>query len=100
MAKSRKKGYRRRKRYTIPLAVVGGMISVGVGVWDRRSSGTAMANYLQQGFTGITPGGGFNMGNFRLGLFPVMGGFIVHTLASKMGVNRALGRAGLPVIRI
>jgi hypothetical protein len=99
MAKSKKRVSRRR-RFTIPLAVVGGMIPVAVGVWDRRSSGTAMAAYLQQGFTGISPGGGFNISNFRVGLFPVMGGFIVHTIASKLGVNRALARAGLPIIRV
>jgi len=99
MARSKNKTTR-RKRFTIPLAVVGGLIPVGVGVWNRRSSGTEMANYLQAGFTGITPGGGFNVANFRQGLLPVMAGFIVHSIASKLGLNRALGRSGLPIVRV
>jgi hypothetical protein len=86
---------------TIPLAVVAGFVPVAVGVWNRRASGTAVADYLQAGFTGITPGTGqFNLGNLRLGLMPVFAGFICHTIASKLGINRAIGRAGIPFIRI
>lgn len=94
----RKKGRRTRKT-TLPLAIIGGMLPVAAGVWSRRTSGTAIAEYLQAGFTGVS-NGTFNVANLRLGLFPVMAGFIVHSIAGKLGANRALGRARLPLIRI
>jgi len=100
MAK-RKGKYRRQRKTTLPLAIIGGMLPVAAGVWARRSSGTEIANYLQAGFTGITPGTGtFNIANLRLGIFPIMTGFIVHAIAGRLGANRALGRARLPLIRI
>lgn len=95
------KRFHRKARMTIPLAVVAGFVPVGVGIWNRRSSGTAIADYLQQGFTGITPGTGqFNLANLRIGMMPIVAGFLVHMVASKLGVNRAIGRAGIPFIRI
>lgn len=97
MAKRRKTS--RRKKMTLPLAIIGGMLPVASGVYARRNSGTEIANYLQAGFTGIS-NGQFNIANMRLGLFPVMAGFMVHAIAGKLGANRALGRAGLPLIRI
>lgn len=100
MARSKRRGRRQRKT-TLPLAIIGGMLPVAAGVWARRSSGTEMANYLQAGFTGVTPGtGAWNIANLRMGLFPVMAGFMVHAIAGKLGVNRALGRARLPLIRV
>lgn len=98
---AKKKKQRRRQRFTIPLAIVGGMLPVAVGVWNRRSSSTEMGNYLQAGFTGISSGTGtFDFANLRQGLFPIMAGFVVHTVASRLGINRALGRSRLPVVRI
>jgi len=95
------KRFHRKARMTMPLAVVAGFVPVGVGVWNRRSSGTAIADYLQQGFTGITPGtGSFNLANLRVGIMPVMAGYLVHMVASKLGINRAIGRSGIPFVRI
>jgi len=34
------------------------------------------------------------------GTLPIVLGVLVHKLAGKMGVNRALGNAGIPFIRI
>lgn len=93
--------FRRKQKFTLPVAVVSGFIPAAVGVWNRRSSPTEIGNYLQAGFTGITPGTGqFNFANLRSGLIPVVGGFMVHLLASKLGVNRAIARAGIPLVRI
>jgi len=93
--------FHRRAKFTLPLAVVAGFVPVGVGLWQRRGSSQAMADYLQQGFTGITPGTGtFNLANLRYGLGPIAAGFGVHMVASKLGINRAIARAGIPFIRI
>lgn len=92
---------RRRPRMTLPMAVVAGFVPTAVGVWNRRSSGTEISNYLQRGWTGIEPGTGtFNFANLRKGAFPAVAGYFVHMIASKLGVNRALGRARIPLIRI
>lgn len=96
-----KKVRSRAKKFTLPLALVGGMVPVVVGVWNRKSSGTEIGQYLQRGFTGIEPTDGkFKLDNLRLGAMPLVGGFLVHMIASKLGLNRAIGRSGLPVIRI
>ena len=92
---------RRKAGMTLPLAVIAGIVPTAVGVWNRRSSGQAVADYLQAGFTGITPGTGqFNFANLRTGLLPIAAGFGVHMIASRLGINRALGRARIPFIRI
>lgn len=109
---ARSKAVARRRRFsfkrtrsapkmTIPLAVVAGFVPTAVGVWNRRSSGQAVADYLQQGFTGITPGTGqFAFSNLKVGLLPIAAGFMVHKVASMLGVNRAIARARIPFIRI
>ena len=92
---------RAKAKMTIPLAVVAGFVPVAVGVWNRRSSGQAISDYLQAGFTGITPGTGqFNLANLKVGLMPIAAGFIVHKIAGMIGVNRAIARARIPLIRI
>lgn len=93
--------FHRKAKMTIPVAVVSGFIPTAVGIWNRRSSGQAVADYLQAGFTGITPSTGqFSLGNLRVGLVPILAGFLVHMVAGKIGINRAIGRAGIPLIRI
>ena len=91
---------RSKAKMTLPMAVVAGFVPVGVGVWNRRNSATEIGNYLQAGFTGIGSDGKFNFANLRQGLMPIAAGFGVHTLASKLGINRAIARAGIPFIRI
>ena len=93
--------HRSKPKMTIPLAIVAGFVPTAVGVWNRRSSGQAVADYLQAGFTGITPGTGtFNVANLKAGLLPIAAGFMVHKVASMLGVNRAMARARIPLIRI
>jgi len=86
---------------TLPLAVIAGFVPTMAGVWNRRGSATEIANYLQAGWTGITPeGGNFSFTNLRAGLIPALAGFAVHKVASMMGINRALGRARIPFVRV
>ena len=96
---AKKKGKHRRTKFTLPLAVVAGFVPVGVGLWNRRGSSTEMGNFLQAGFTGMS-NGQFSLGNFKMGLLPVAMGFVAHSIASKLGINRAIARAGIPLIRI
>jgi hypothetical protein len=92
---------RRRRKFTLPLAVVGGMFPTAIGVINRRDSVTAMGNFLQLGWTGIDPATNkFSLANMRYGAIPALGGVGVHMIASKLGLNRILAKAGIPIIRI
>jgi len=84
----------------MPVAVVAGFWPTVQGVYNRRASGQAVADYLQAGWTGISPNGGFNVANLRVGLIPVLAGFVVHKLAGMIGVNRALAQARVPLVRV
>lgn len=94
-----KRAVRSKAKMTIPLSVVAGFVPVAVGVWNRRSSGQAVADYLQSSFTGVS-NGQFSFANLRTGLLPIVAGFGVHMIASKLGINRAIARAKVPFIRI
>jgi predicted cobalt transporter CbtA len=82
------------------MAVVAGFVPTVVGVWERRASGKQVADYLKAGWTGLDTNNRFNLANLRQGLLPVVAGFIVHMFAGKLGINRAIARAGIPFIRI
>ena len=97
---TRRKGKHRKTKMTLPLAVVAGFVPLAVGVWNRRSSLQSVADYLQSGLTGVSPGGQFQLSNLRQGLVPIVAGFLVHSLAGRLGINRSIGRAGIPFIRI
>lgn len=92
--------FRGKPKMTIPMAVVAGFAPVAIGIWNRKSNPTEIGNFLQAGFTGVGSDGRFNFGNLRQGAMPIAAGFIAHMVASKLGINRALGRAGIPLIRI
>jgi hypothetical protein len=93
----------RKTSFTIPLAVVGGMVPTAVDVLET---------YKAQGLPGgakmlVMRTTGYNMWakNWYLqellrGMGPVLLGLLVHKAASKLGINRAIARAGIPFVRI
>ena len=91
---------RSKPKMTIPLAVVAGFVPTVVGVWNRRSSGNAISEYLQSSFTGIGSDGKFRFESLKAGMLPIVAGFAVHKIAGMLGVNRAIARARIPLIRI
>jgi len=96
---SKKRTHHRRK-FTLPLAVMAGLSVPVIGTVQRISTPAEIPPYLVAGFTGLGADGQFNFANLRAGAFPVMAGMAAHWIASKLGVNRALGQAGVPFIRI
>jgi hypothetical protein len=94
---------RRHKSFTIPVGVVLGLVPlvnetiVGFKADGVQGAGqnalAVMTGYYPKTKT-------WNGAWLKQGLMPLMLGFGVHWLASKMGVNRALGRAGIPLLRI
>jgi len=102
MAK-RKYNRRRKKSFTIPIAVVGGMMPASYYIVDGASK-YGIKNIparLSIATTGYNPETGrWGMGYLVKFMGPVLLGAGIHKVAGKLGINRALGRAGLPWIRI
>lgn len=91
---------------TIPLAVVAGFAPLAMGELGavKRALAGDTAGASQQAVIYAT---GYNMDtkSFSWPTFvgsygPIVAGMLVHKLASKFGVNRALASAGVPFIRI
>jgi hypothetical protein len=104
MAKARAK--HRRGGMTIPVAVLAGFAPLGLGLMSAAKRGLSgdMAGASQEVVIRTT---GYNMDNktWNGGIFmqsygPIVAGLLVHKLAGRLGVNRALGRAGVPFLRV
>jgi len=98
-----RRGHRSAAKMTVPLAVIGGFVPLGV-----RSYNGFKANGWVGGLDGISSGlTGYSVFDQKWHpeimmqyTAPIIGGFLVHWLAGRLGVNRALGRAKVPFIRI
>jgi len=99
------RGSRRRphkRSFTLPLAVLAGL-APGLGqLWKAKSYGfNHVANVACRNYVGYDPDSGKMTGAYLgYGILPMVAGFLVHTLAGKIGINRAFGRAGIPVLRL
>lgn len=93
---------RKKPQMTVPLAVVAGFIPPAAFLWSHKDSGPAvLANDVGRIFTGWDGAtSSWSWRNLRLGAFPVLGGFAIHMLAGRIGLNRVLARAGVPLLRI
>lgn len=109
MAKKKRRGSR---KMTIPLGLVGGLggamaVPAATGAGGNSIIGAVMTGDPQwvleavaENFTGFNPyTGQWNLMNAR-GLWCVLAGLAAHKVASWTGVNRALGRAKIPLIRV
>ncbi len=103
---------RKRRQFTIPAALVSG-VALGFVIkpasnWDspyeaarRGNWDTAIKNYATNmiGYRADT-GAIFDTTIGMKGLWALIGGFIIHKVASMIGLNRALGRARIPYLRV
>ena len=93
----------RAKQFTLPLAVVAGFsVPLVRTVRETQLHGwkDGAAEFIRD-LTGFAPwAGGWNAGSLRNGLLPIIGGLVIHKVASAMGINRVLASAGIPLIRI
>lgn len=102
----------KRRNFTIPAALVSG-VALGFVIkpasnWDspyeaarRGNWDTAIKNYATNmiGYRADT-GAIFDTTIGMKGLWALIGGFIIHKVASLIGLNRALGRARIPYLRV
>jgi len=96
---------KRRKRagFTLPIAVAVPMAALGVRtVGDVTSKGLDPAfELLSLRTTGFNPRTGqWKPGWMKEGLLPVAVGLLVHKVAGKLGANKMIARAGIPILRI
>jgi hypothetical protein len=42
----------------------------------------------------------FSMAELGKGWLPIIGGVVAHKLANRLGINRMIARAGIPILRI
>ena len=96
-----KKAKGRKKTFTLPLLILAGLAPGLYNMWAFRNGGvSAVVGQAGRIYLGYDVTGERNFGNLRYGTLPIVAGVLGHYLASKLGINRALGRAGVPVIRL
>ena len=96
----------RVQKTTIPLAMVAGFAPLGMQMF--RAGKLALAGRTEDAAHIATIyGAGYDIKNRRIAwnhlmysYAPVVIGGLMHKVANKMGVNRALAGAGVPFIRI
>lgn len=94
---------RSRKSFTLPVAAMIPIAYVGynAALYAINQSPQVALEKTTKWFTGYSlETGKWSWQNLKFGLFPIAGGLIVHKVASKLGVNRMLGQAGIPWIRV
>ena len=99
----RSKARRRKAGFTIPLAVIGGMVPTVAFAYEGLQKGGPVeaAKRASMRLTGYNPWTGhWYFSEFASGWFPILAGLMAHKLANKVGINRALASAGVPFVRI
>jgi len=88
---------------TIPLAPVLGLTAGLIGPAKDMIDGNVefAVNKLKYSYLGIRPDGTLDPMGLVNGMLPIVAGALVHKyVGGKLGVNRMLGNAGVPVIRL
>lgn len=99
---SKARSYRRARQTTVPLMIVGGFVPLGIRAY-QGFTGNGIVGALDGISSGVT---GFSIFDKKWHpevmaecLLPVAAGFVLHGVANRLGINRALGRYRIPFIR-
>lgn len=88
---------------TVPLAVIAGFAPLAVAAIEgyKYNGATGVLKRVSLATTGYnTEDGKWYPAELVKGTGPIILGMVVHKLAGRVGVNRALANAGVPFIRI
>lgn len=100
---AKKKKTRKRAARTLSLGIALPMVYFGSNVY-KQVQRDGLSTGLGEGMgylTGYSPkAGAFIPGQLDFGAKPILYGSIVHWIATKLGVNRVLAKAGIPYVRI
>lgn len=101
MAKT-KKFHRRGNQFKLPLAVIAGFGPLASNLYAVSPGGPQRMLWMgTQAITGYdTDTGVWWAPNLMKGTIPILLGVAVHKIAGRLGINRAIGAAGIPFIRI
>ena len=94
---------KRKRKPTIPLSIVGGFMPYLVyNLQNFKYYGIQqMIERSTLPFVPYNPHHGFvQTDKLMFGLYPVAAGIAIHFAARWLGVNRALSRMGVPLVRI
>jgi hypothetical protein len=100
---ARKAKRSRRHGFTIPLAVIGGLVPTAAFAAEGLKVGGPVeaAKRASMRLTGWNPWvGQWYLSEFAAGWLPILAGVVAHKLANKTGINRAIASAGIPVLRV
>lgn len=92
-----------RGGFTVPVAVVAGFGPMLSDVIHGYQTGgiKSASNDLLANVTGYDARAGkWDFALLAKGMGPVLAGFVVHKMAGKLGLNRAIAKAGIPWVRI
>lgn len=101
--RNKKKTRRRKNRFTLPLAVMAPTAYLGMNTitnFQKIGANAALAVLTNQ-LTGYDPRTNkWAFSNMTHGLLPLLVGAFAHKAAGRLGINRMLSSAGIPIIRI
>jgi hypothetical protein len=96
--------HRSKAGMTVPIAVLAGFAPLAIDCLEmvNRYGIKEVPHALAYNLAGINTweGNKFDIRLLAKGWAPIIGGLVVHKLASKMGFNRMLAQAGVPFLRI
>lgn len=106
----KRKRTRSKAKMTVPLAIVAGFVPGGANVIthfknDGVEGAAAEASRIFLGYASTNKFGyndtiGFHPYLLKYGTMPVVAGILAHFVATKFGINRAIARMGVPLVRI
>jgi len=107
MARFKTKNRRSKRKMTIPLAVVAGFLPLGVDVYNsiKGQRPQDIPNTIVNDLTGFNIVDPYHpqwqFAGLKRGLVPIVTGLAIHKfVGGSLGINRMLGNAGIPFIRI
>ena len=92
-----------RPKMTIPLAVLGGFVPTAAAAVETAKAQGPLGGLKMVGMrmTGYNPWvGKWYASEMAAGWIPLLTGIFAHKLANRLGINRAIARAGVPLVRI
>lgn len=102
-----KKRSQRRKGFTLPVAVLAGFVPLIYTTykhtqWNGVGGSEGGLDVFVRSLTGFSPNGAYGktweFKRMMWGAMPILAGLMVHKLAGRLGINRAL--SSIPVIRL
>ena len=109
MANTKVRVKRHKKKFTIPLAIVAGFIPMALDIKHGIDDGNGVLQSASHTLTALFGIDTYAAAKDRTprwnvaqaaGTPAIVMGFLAHFAAQKLGINRMLANAGIPIVRI